>query len=67
MLPEVADDADLDPVARQVVAAYAELRAATGWEPLGGAGGFSGARLWRVTTGQGVFALRAWPPGQAST
>jgi len=30
------------------------------WEPLGSAGGFSGANLWR---GDGAFALKAWPPG----
>jgi peptide-methionine (R)-S-oxide reductase len=28
---------------------------------LGNAGGFSGARLWRVETGSGRYCLRAWP------
>jgi Ser/Thr protein kinase RdoA (MazF antagonist) len=32
-------------------------------ESLGNAGGFSGARLWRVRTSQGDFCLKAWPPG----
>lgn len=30
--------------------------------PLGNRGGFSGARLWRVTTAAGDACLRAWPP-----
>jgi Ser/Thr protein kinase RdoA (MazF antagonist) len=54
----------LDTTARQVAAAYGELRAPEAWQPMGGAGGFSGARLWRISRGGGVFALRAWPPGQ---
>lgn len=32
-----------------------------GVEPVGDAGGFSGARLWRVTA-DGRWCLRAWPP-----
>lgn len=32
-------------------------------ERLGGAGGFSGSRLWRITSDLGTFALKAWPPG----
>jgi Ser/Thr protein kinase RdoA (MazF antagonist) len=31
-------------------------------EPLGGAGGLSGARLWRYPSAQGPLVLRAWPP-----
>jgi homoserine kinase type II len=30
-------------------------------EPLGGAGGFSGARLWRFRSERDVLVLRAWP------
>jgi homoserine kinase type II len=30
-------------------------------EPLGGAGGHSGARLWRYRAAAGQFVLRAWP------
>lgn len=29
---------------------------------LGGAGGFSGANLWRITAPAGEFCLRCWPP-----
>jgi homoserine kinase type II len=32
-------------------------------EPLGNHGGFSGARLWRVSTTRGDLCLKAWPPG----
>jgi homoserine kinase type II len=31
-------------------------------ESLGGAGGYSGARLWRYRSGQGPLVLRLWPP-----
>src|SRR5512135_201190 len=31
-------------------------------EPLGNAGGWSGARLWRFATGLGPMVARAWPP-----
>jgi Ser/Thr protein kinase RdoA (MazF antagonist) len=31
-------------------------------ESLGGAGGLSGARLWRYRSPEGVLVLRAWPP-----
>ena len=31
-------------------------------EPLGGAGGLSGARLWRYRSERGPLVLRAWPP-----
>ncbi len=31
-------------------------------EPLGGAGGHSGSRLWRYRSAAGQFVLRAWPP-----
>src|SRR5690349_6854153 len=30
-------------------------------EPLGNAGGFSGAQLWRFSSGIGTLAARAWP------
>lgn len=30
---------------------------------LGSAGGFSGARIWRVDTPRGLACLRRWPPG----
>ncbi len=31
-------------------------------EPLGAAGGLSGARFWRFRSAQGLLVLRAWPP-----
>ncbi len=33
-----------------------------GPECLGGAGGLSGAQLWRYRSGQGMLVLRGWPP-----
>jgi homoserine kinase type II len=30
-------------------------------QPLGNAGGFSGAQLWRIDCGERAFALRQWP------
>jgi Ser/Thr protein kinase RdoA (MazF antagonist) len=35
-------------------------------EPLGSAGGLSGAQFWRVTAPRGVLALRRWPPEHPS-
>jgi Ser/Thr protein kinase RdoA (MazF antagonist) len=31
-------------------------------DSLGGAGGFSGAKFWRLATQRGVLCLRSWPP-----
>ncbi len=38
------------------------IKPLTGPEPLGGAGGHSGSRLWRYRAAAGQFVLRAWPP-----
>src|SRR5262245_5888898 len=35
-------------------------------EVLGNAGGFSGARLWRITAERGLLCLRRWPPEHPS-
>jgi homoserine kinase type II len=35
-------------------------------EALGGAGGFSGAQIWRVTAPRGQLCLRRWPPEHPS-
>ncbi len=43
---------------RALGVAAAEVR------PLGNAGGFSGARLWRVAASVGECCLRAWPAGR---
>jgi len=53
------DHALLQRVLREYSPIY-ELREAV---PLGNAGGFSGAQLWKVSTPAGVFALRRWPSG----
>ena len=45
-----------------VLTAYPRLAPITAIHPLGGAGGFSGARFWRVGTLRGDFCLRRWPP-----
>jgi len=37
-----------------------------GWEDLGSAGGFSGARLWRFDAPRGRLCLRRWPPEHPS-
>ncbi len=51
-------------VLRTVLAAYpADCRPLAPPQPLGNAGGFSGARLWRFAAGRGTLLLRAWPPG----
>src|SRR4051794_30341674 len=40
------------------------LRPRSGPEPLGNAGGRSGARLWRYESDEGALVARAWPPGR---
>ncbi len=50
----------LDRAARAVLARY-PLSAGAPLVPLGNRGGFSGARLWRVSTAAGPLCLRAWP------
>lgn len=52
----------LNPEIRDVLDCYDSQYAEAIWTPLGNAGGFSGARLWRGETADGrQFALRAWP------
>ncbi len=44
-----------------VLAAYPVIGQPTAVRYLGGAGGFSGARFWRVETTGNAFCLRRWP------
>ena len=50
---------DLDATA--VLARYPQLGPPCRLEPLSGAGGFSGAQLWRIETNGGSYCLRRWP------
>lgn len=51
----------MDADARAVLERYpADCRAASG-VALGSAGGFSGARIWKLSTARGALALRRWP------
>ncbi|MCO6458056.1 MAG: phosphotransferase [Pirellulaceae bacterium] len=47
--------------ARWVLSQYPLAIDPTHIQPLGNAGGFSGARIWRVTVGHEAFGLRRWP------
>ena len=49
----------MDPL--EVLAAYPEDCQPTRVEPLGAAGGFSGARFWKIQTPSATFCLRRWP------
>ncbi len=49
-----------------VLAAYPEDCRPTEIEPLGSAGGFSGARFWRLVSRAGLLCLRRWPPEHPS-
>jgi Ser/Thr protein kinase RdoA (MazF antagonist) len=50
---------DTDP--RTVLSAYPAAFQPQAIEPLGSAGGFSGASFWRATTAAGPLCLRRWP------
>ena len=50
----------------EVLEAYPEDCRPNQIESLGSAGGFSGARFWRVKTRSGVLCLRRWPPEHPS-
>ena len=52
-----------DAAIREVLARYPPVaQPADRPKSLGGAGGLSGARLWRYRSGLGVLVLRLWPP-----
>lgn len=46
----------------RVLATYPDRFCPVQVESLGAAGGFSGARFWRVMTSWGTLCLRRWPP-----
>ncbi len=46
---------------RPVLAAYPSSLSPLGITYLDGAGGFSGARLWKLATARGTLCLRRWP------
>lgn len=50
-----------DPVVQRVLSAYPRHFRPLHIEPLGNAGGFSGARFWRITSPHGTWCLRRWP------
>jgi thiamine kinase-like enzyme len=57
----MSTDSRLDAI-RDVLDEYAPEVGAATWKPLGNAGGFSGARIWRGETATGrSLCLRAWP------
>ena len=47
---------------REVLKAYPAECQPERVDALGGAGGFSGARFWRLHTPRGLLCLRRWPP-----
>lgn len=52
---------ELDPTIRRVLAGYEARWQPTRLEPVNAAGGFSGARLWRLETLGAPLCLRQWP------
>jgi Ser/Thr protein kinase RdoA (MazF antagonist) len=56
----------LDLAAAEVLTRYPAALFAGAPAALGGHGGFSGARLWRLAGAAGTLCLRAWPPGQTA-
>ena len=46
---------------RPVLAAYPMIMQPSEIQSLGNAGGYSGARFWRLKTYDGVLCLRRWP------
>ena len=48
-------------VVRSVLSGYPADCAPRGVEPLGNAGGFSGAQFWRIDSDRGLLCLRCWP------
>jgi Ser/Thr protein kinase RdoA (MazF antagonist) len=53
----------LDLAGCEILRRYPSIRPHDSPTALGIRGGFSGARLWRVSATTGAYCLRAWPPG----
>ena len=51
----------------EVLSAFGVLPSACAIAALGSAGGFSGARLWRIQSNQQTYCLRRWPAEQDAT
>ena len=47
--------------ARRVLSQFSREFASADLTNLGGNGGFSGANLWKITAGGGIYCLRRWP------
>jgi len=59
--PTIAGEAMIDCEPAHVLSCYRWGGLPTALTSLGGAGGFSGARLWRFTSGGAEYCLRRWP------
>ena len=65
--PFWADRMTDEPDHLQVLSYYGDECQPREIEPLGSAGGFSGARFWRVSTDSGTLCLRRWPKESPTT
>lgn len=52
----------IDDRLQAVLTHYPQIASPRSVEPLGAAGGFSGAQFWRLQTEDGPLCLRRWPP-----
>ncbi len=55
-----------DAEVRAILASYPDAFRPQNIQPLGNAGGFSGARFWRVEAPAGTFCLKRWPHEHAT-
>src|SRR5262245_48182555 len=58
-------ETEIDPEIWDILGEYALVVSTADWTPLGNAGGFSGARIFRGENADGQrLCLRAWPLGK---